>query len=78
MTHALRDRGQSASGISRGCAALLWLLAAGTGLCGADAPTPFDTTKRVQWTTSQVHGTAEPPAAYHVVRVYPKLKFLNS
>ena len=73
MRHALRDRGQSASGISRGCAALVWLLAAGAGLRGADAPTPFDTTKRVQWTTSQVHGTAEPPAAYHAVRVYPKL-----
>ncbi len=73
MTHALRVQVLQASGARSRCAALLWLLAAGAGLCGADAPTPFDTTKRVQWTTSQVHGTAEPPAAYHVVRVYPKL-----
>ncbi|MBA3937063.1 MAG: PQQ-dependent sugar dehydrogenase [Planctomycetes bacterium] len=74
MTHALRDRRPLAAGHrTLRATTVLWLLATCIGLRGADTPTPFDTTKRVAWTTSQVHGTAEPPAAYHVVRVYPKL-----
>ncbi len=40
----------------------------------ADQPTPFDTTKRVPWTTSQVQGAPEPPARYRADRIMADTK----
>src|SRR5688572_7225998 len=31
--------------------------------------------ERVPWTTSRVHGSPEPPAAYRVERAFPKITF---
>ncbi len=53
------------------CALALWCSAA---LPASDQPTPFDTTRRVPWTTSQVVGAPEPPARYRTTRLFPGLK----
>lgn len=49
------------------------LLAVSVGVA-AEQPTPFDTTKRVVWTGSQVQGAPEPPARYRTERLYAGLK----
>jgi uncharacterized repeat protein (TIGR03806 family) len=60
-----------------------WILIAawlGTGpiALGDDTPPvekPFGLAKRVPWTTSRMVGSPDPPAPYHLERVFPKIKF---
>jgi uncharacterized repeat protein (TIGR03806 family) len=52
---------------------IVTLLLAG-GMMAADQPTPFDTTKRVAWTTSRVVGAPEPPAKYRTVPQFAGIK----
>jgi putative heme-binding domain-containing protein len=48
------------------------LFVAGLGLLGA---APLFAAERVPWTTSNIHGSPEPPAPYRVERAFPKLTF---
>ena len=58
--------------------ALLFVLAAGSGLpqpATIEGEKPFGLTRRVEWTTSRVVGSPDPPPPYQLVRAFPQFIF---